>query len=213
MFYLIFHATLITKLNWQLSFMRAELLEGRRKAGAQVARWLPLCCRTISRVGWMDIHSYPTRSRIWAKFLMMLVRKFPLASSSVSFALTSTSFHFTDFVYCCCCCCWFCCPSPVTRNFMLNHYQGENCGRELGAGNLNALKIKSDFMNIDWLLLPWMKIRFCATFLRSVAASPLRLHLYLAAHPVPGLGLLSLYCLAWIFYSPASFLPFFGKLN
>lgn len=31
-------------------------------------------------------------------------------------------------------------------------------------GNLNALKIKSDFMNIDWLLLPWMKIRFCATF-------------------------------------------------
>lgn len=109
-----------------------------------------------------------------SNFLMMFVRNFALVSSSVSFALTSTSFHFTDFLCCCCCRCWFCCFLPFFSHpkFNAESLPRRNCGPRwrkrppflLLAGNLNALKIKSDFMNIDWLLLPWMKIRFRATF-------------------------------------------------
>lgn len=127
-----------------------------------------------------------------SNFLMMFVRNFALVSSSVSFALTSTSFHFTDFLCCCCCRCWFCCFLPFFshQKFNAESLPRRNCGPRwrkrppflLLAGNLNALKIKSDFMNIDWLLLPWMKIRFRATFswwfFFLVASS------YLAAHPV-----------------------------
>lgn len=153
-----------------------------------------------------------------SNFLMMFVRNFALVSSSVSFALTSTSFHFTDFLCCCCCRCWFCCFLPFFSHpkFNAESLPRRNCGPRwrkrppflLLAGNLNALKIKSDFMNIDWLLLPWMKIRFRATFswwffFSGCLLVPGRTSCF----PVP----LSRYCLAWI--SHPHLVSFLGKLN
>lgn len=65
MFYLIFHATLITKLNWQLSFVRVSYLLGQHRQHAGGREDHPLAdstslsppslaipsCHTISVVG------------------------------------------------------------------------------------------------------------------------------------------------------------------
>lgn len=213
MFYLIFHATLISKLNWQLSFMCVSYgyLLSSSPAGPPASwhlarpppkhfpsrlRLLPLAipsCHTISVV-WTPAAPGPGRAPAPVPSPPPAQRKSPLAhpknSPRVSndvppptFAL-SQQFHLPWLLFF---------LSALSLSFSLLTFPSHTLSPEIlcqhhyiplpvfrpaprwdwtGIGrNLNALKIKSDFMNIDWLLSPWMKIRFCATFCTPHTAS------------------------------------------